>query len=377
MTHGMRPRADEDVPTGQQRFAFDTVTAHMSAGGATLALFVLFDCISGVAVVQAQSATQAAHRAEPAVAPPSPSAPVIVPMDPPANVQAMYRDVVTHAVAEFDAGRFAEARALFLHAHELWPSARTLRTLGMTAFELRMYPRALAELQSALADPRRALPDDQRAEVLLLIEQTHAYVGRYRVQLSPAGAELLVDGNPAAPGVLVLALGDHVLVVRAAGHGELRRALMVQGREDEALALNLEPLNSLPALPVSAAPKELPKHAAAAPRAQDSSTGAPKRTPAFVVLGVGAAAVAVGAVAGVVAFGKKHDVNPESGQRAADISTIAFITAGVSAAIGTVLLLTASPSHGQGADNTAWLHSQGRFVRPVVGLGTIGLEGRI
>jgi hypothetical protein len=40
-----------------------------------------------------------------------------------------YDAVVLDATREFDAGRFEEARALFVRANELRPSARTLRGL--------------------------------------------------------------------------------------------------------------------------------------------------------------------------------------------------------------------------------------------------------
>jgi hypothetical protein len=172
-------------------------------------------------------------------------------------VQAEYRDVVARAVAEFDAGRWAEARALFLRAHELWPSARTYRTLGMTSFELRAYARALGELQAAIDDPRRPLEPAQRQEVMELVERTRPFVGRYRVRLSPPNAALFVDGAPralGADGALLLELGSHELLARAPGHGELRRRLDVQGREDEELALELD----AQALPVAAAPAAVP-----------------------------------------------------------------------------------------------------------------------
>lgn len=173
--------------------------------------------------------------------------------DPSAEAQAEYRDVVARAVAEFEAGRWEEARALFLRGHELWPSARTHRTLGMTSFELRTYALALQELQAALDDARRPLDDTQRLEVEALIERTRAFVGRYRVSVTPADAELLVDGRPTELGdeQLVLEVGDHELIARAPGHGELRRKLRVQGREDEEIALSLvpEPAATVPAPP--------------------------------------------------------------------------------------------------------------------------------
>src|SRR4051794_41142067 len=91
--------------------------------------------------------------------------------EPSPQVQREYHALAARAVAAFDAGHFAEARALFLRAHELWPSARTLRTLGMTAFDLQMYPEALRELQAALADQRRPLDAAQRTQVAELIKR--------------------------------------------------------------------------------------------------------------------------------------------------------------------------------------------------------------
>lgn len=160
-------------------------------------------------------------------------------------VRDEYRRVVAEGVAEFGAGHWAEARSAFQRGHALWPSARTLRSLGMTSFELRAYARAASELQAALEDARRPLSPDQRAHVVALLAQTNAFVGRYRVRLSPASAELLVDGTPQAhvdPLVLRLETGRHELVARAAGHEVVRRTLDVQGREDEELVLALQPV---------------------------------------------------------------------------------------------------------------------------------------
>ena len=155
-----------------------------------------------------------------------------------------YRRVVAEGVSEFAAGHWAEARAAFLRGHELWPSARTLRSLGMTSFELRAYARAAIELQAALDDTRRPLSPEQRTHVGALLEQTRAFVGRFRVQLSPSDAQLLVDGAPfagAPPIVLVLEVGRHELVARAPGHEVLRRPLDVQGHEEAAIVFELQP----------------------------------------------------------------------------------------------------------------------------------------
>jgi hypothetical protein len=155
---------------------------------------------------------------------------------------ASYRQTVEAAVTEFDAGRWAEARALFLRAHELWPSARTFRALGMTSFELRDYARTVSELEQALSDPRRTLDDEQKTQTKALLDRAKAFVGTYHVALAPADAELLVDARPQSirtGETLRLALGNHELVARAPGYTDLHRRVSVQGGEDGPLELTL------------------------------------------------------------------------------------------------------------------------------------------
>jgi hypothetical protein len=169
------------------------------------------------------------------------------------------------------------------------------------------------ELQAALADPRRPLDESQRQQVASLIEQTRAFVGRYRLRLSPSDAALMLDGTPLRPegdAVLALAVGDHELRARAPGYGELRRVLQVQGREDEPLALELAPLAS-PAIPTAVPAKE---EASALPPQRDSAgTKSPAfRTGAIVAFGVGGAAVVISAVMGGLALKRKQTVEDDS-----------------------------------------------------------------
>jgi len=58
------------------------------------------------------------------------------------------------AVAEYEAGHYQEARALFRQAHEKSPTARTLRGIGMASFELRDYVEATRALTASLRDVR-------------------------------------------------------------------------------------------------------------------------------------------------------------------------------------------------------------------------------
>jgi hypothetical protein len=145
-----------------------------------------------------------------------------------------YAQLIDEAIREYRARHFEEARALFARAHELYPNARALRGMGMADFELREYVDALGHLRAALASPVRPLSGSLRAETEALAERAQAFVGRVELDLVPRNAEVTVDGSPVAlddTRELVLALGDHVLEFRAAGHASVRRSVKVRGGE--------------------------------------------------------------------------------------------------------------------------------------------------
>lgn len=105
------------------------------------------------------------------------------------------RGLLADAIAEYDAARYLEAQALFRRAHELAPSARTLRGIGMASFEAGQYVTALRALRAALSETERPLTDAQRRHVRSLIARTEVFVARLVVEASPPDAELQVDGE--------------------------------------------------------------------------------------------------------------------------------------------------------------------------------------
>lgn len=175
-----------------------------------------------------------------------------------AQPEAEYQRVIGEAVAEFDAHRFEEARALFRRAHALSPSARTFRGIGLTSFELRDYPASFRALTAALADTRRPLTEAQRSEVQELLQRTERFIGLYTIVLAPAGATLEVDGRPAvleADGRLVLVLGTHTLTARLEGHTTQTRSLEVSGGEHEEARFELAPVRAVEAVPGGSEPR--------------------------------------------------------------------------------------------------------------------------
>lgn len=158
-----------------------------------------------------------------------------------------YRDAIDAAIEEFNARNYEEAREQFAEAHRLFPNARTLRGLGVTGFELRQYPEAVRYLRQALDSQVRPLDAQIRANTEALLRRAEGYMGTVKLELVPASATLLVDGERrdyVAGEPLALPVGDHVFEVRATGWASERRTVKVQGREVQSLHVSLPKLDA-------------------------------------------------------------------------------------------------------------------------------------
>lgn len=154
--------------------------------------------------------------------------------------------LIGDAVAEYEAGHYQEARALFRQAHEKSPTARTLRGIGMASFELRDYVEATRSLTASLRDTRRPLTAEQKRHAEALLARAHTFVGRFNMKLKPAGSSLFVDGHPAElepDGILLLAFGRHQLSLRCStcAPAEKDEDINVAGGERREIELALGP----------------------------------------------------------------------------------------------------------------------------------------
>lgn len=157
---------------------------------------------------------------------------------------ATYGASIERAVAAFAAKNFEAAAAHFAQAHLTFPSARTLRGMGMMAFELRHYEDALSHLQASLRDPRRPLQPSQRAAVEDLVERTLSFLGIFELTVTPDNAEVRVDGEPAIfhGGAIWLRVGPREVSISAPGHADQVIRLEVLGQERIARTVHLERL---------------------------------------------------------------------------------------------------------------------------------------
>jgi tetratricopeptide (TPR) repeat protein len=173
---------------------------------------------------------------------------------------ARYREVIEDAVLRSRAGQLQEALALFLEAHRLRPSARTLRGIGLVRFSLADYAGAIDALEDSLADTRRPLDEEARAEVEGVLEEARRFVARLTLRVTPEGATVTVDGAPrsVADAPLLLNPGRHEVVVQGRdGHVE-QRTVVVEGGAARTLRI---------ALPVRPTPPEPPREIALQVRA--------------------------------------------------------------------------------------------------------------
>jgi len=202
---------------------------------------------------------------------------------------AGYQALIDEGVLEFGAGNFVEARTLFERAHALAPNARTLRALGLCAFELKHYVQAVAELRASLDDTRNSLTADLVPGVERTLERARGFVGELQLRTDPADSRLLIDGQAREGRHFSLDVGEHLLSASAPGYHSRDLRLSIAGLQTQRIELVLTPLQS--ELPAAPAPQPL-----AARSSRDAEPALSERWWFWTALGV----VVVGAAVTVV-----------------------------------------------------------------------------
>jgi hypothetical protein len=301
-----------------------------------------------------------------------------------------YDRFVAQALTAYDAGRFAEARSSFRRAHELAPTARTLRTIGMCSFNLGDYVDALINLEASLVESRKPLSPDQRSHVTDLIARSQLHVGRYKIRLSPADAVLWVDGRPPpqlATEEILLEPGRHELLAQASGHQASRSALQVDGGDRTTLEITLSPSPNATDVAVAstsasnAAPRELPSPPATSNPAAARSDTNTQAVLGYLALGIGGVGIVAFGVTTGLAASKESSLDAHCSNRSCEpayhddvdtydryklLSTVSLVTGLVFAGTGVALLLTQSDGQAEHA-----------AITPVLGIGAIGVRGRL
>lgn len=158
--------------------------------------------------------------------------------------EAEYQQLIADALNEYDRGSWEESAALFQRAHELRPSARTWRGLGLAVFEARQYPESITYLSAALTDTRRPLTPKQREEVQGILTRARMFVGYMKLAVEPPDAQVLVNGreaHPAQNGEAITNLGWLDLEVHAEGYEPETRRVRMNAGEHQVFHVRLTP----------------------------------------------------------------------------------------------------------------------------------------
>jgi hypothetical protein len=231
---------------------------------------------------------------------------------------AEYRSVVEEALAEFNRGNWEEAAALFERAHRLNPSARTLRGMGLTAYEARRYVDAIRHLSDALVETRRPLTPQQREEVTGTLDRARRFVARLRLKVGPSDARVTINGRVAEPdsrGDVTTDPGLLDVEISAEGYETaLRRVRLTAGGQEE---LNVQLSRVRPEVPMAQVPPVQPAATAAPAGAvqngQVDEGGNAIGTLKWVVGGVAIAALATGGVLLAVQKSKAAEYDRDCG----------------------------------------------------------------
>ena len=222
-----------------------------------------------------------------------------------ATIRDDVRGLHNDALAAFKRKEFEAAYKGFLQAWGLQKIPRIAGNLGRAELALQKYRDAAEHLALFLREDQ-ALGDEERSKVNLQLAEAKAKVGTLRVEATPAGAEVLVDGvvvgTAPLPHELYVEPGRHTVQVRHAGSG-LTREMEARAGFDDTIKLEVSPPRQpLPALSPPPPPAP-PRSNAVPPRMIVLATGA--------VVAAGAAGLGIGSVITFVEKGEAARDNRE------------------------------------------------------------------
>jgi hypothetical protein len=231
----------------------------------------------------------------------------------PNAVDGEYQNLVQQALHEYELGNFSEARSFFARAHALSPNSRTLRGLGMSAYELRNYVDAIDLFEQALASQQRPLTQQMRREITELLAHARSFVTHLELRVEPKQAELRVDTRTVRrepDGSLLLDPGTHELEVDAPEYDSTTRTIRTNGGETLTLSVALKKSAGSEIATTAEAPaaESLPS---AAPETTARDSGGNEWAPWVVIGASGAVAVAGGIMLGIALSNKNAVEHPE------------------------------------------------------------------
>ena len=305
--------------------------------------------------------------------------------------RAASRTLFTRAREAMDAKKLDEACPAFVESQRMWPTASGALNIGNCEEQRGNLASAYGAFSDAAGMARRAGDKAREEEGTQRASLLKPQLSMLTVDVAAANRieGLLVkrDDREAGPGQWGIAVpvdpGEHTVEASAPGRTAWKTTVRVEPKPGTTLvdvpALALAPV--LPTRPEASTP-------GAGEAATQGSAWNTQKTAALAVGGAGVVGIALGAIFGVKALGKKSDSEAncqpddptrcnatgvalrEEEKSAGTISTISFIAGGVALAGGVVLFVTAP---GRPAKATAGIRFE---ALPAVAGGDLGLTVR-
>jgi hypothetical protein len=230
-----------------------------------------FESLVTVALAASLLGAPPALAQAPAAAPAAPGATAAAPA--PATADA---ERTTEAARRFERGlafyrdgEYRLAQIEFDRAYELVPDYRVLYNIGQVSIQLAQYARARRALARYLAEGGAEVSEERAAAVQADLEMLAQRTAFVTVEVSVAGAEILVDDEPVGvaplPEPLLVDAGRHAVAAR---HGQSTSAAQyVTVAGGDSITVQIELVRPVPAEPVTVPPPVAPVAVAAAPSA--------------------------------------------------------------------------------------------------------------
>ncbi|HVY40550.1 MAG TPA: hypothetical protein VHM31_21580 [Polyangia bacterium] len=282
----------------------------------------------------------------------------------------------------------ARALPLFQKAYEISRTPRSAGQLGLCEMELGSYVDAERHLGEALASPEHPWIAKNKPVLKRQLEAARASIGELVLTVSPAGADVLLNGKPVDAALLTGPIrvdkGQVVVEVRAAGFETARDTLTITPgkRERRTFALVPAPPPRVAATPADTGMSPAGTTAGGGTSAEPDRAGARsnaaggERLAAWITGGVAVAALAFGTAEAFNAASKRDDFNNHTGtmggvayqdcgtaklsdackplkdayDQAHTLSIVGFAAAGALAVTSAVLFVLSSPDHERGGE---------------------------
>jgi hypothetical protein len=221
----------------------------------------------------------------------------------PASKSPEYKKAIAEGLQEFSHGNYPEARAAFERAHAVSPNARTLRGMGLSAFESRDYVGAINLLTQSLAHAEQPLTAEQRAEANEVIARAQGNVATLEIEVTPSTAALLIDGQPVLlrEGKVILNPGEHRIEAHADSHEPLALTVDAQPGHTTKHTLVLQQ-------PGVATPLVIQNQQPASATTQSAASNSQRSIGPYILGGAGVAVLITSAITGALTNGAENDL---------------------------------------------------------------------